>query len=535
MADVTSISAFDFIWNFWWSLLYALNKGVSHEDTLPVTVAIFAFVILFYIAFRYFLFARLLKDRVEDSTVNKFSIVMAIAFTVLGTYLGWIPVAAEFFGALYMVIALVFIIILFWAFIGMTKASYGAYREVSGEAAEARGRGREMEARGRAAEVTANRQLADIDNMEKNAQDMAVLVHNIEKDNKNRLDRYRQLIQLIDKAQHDVNSPVVARQNVLHLDNALNAIRELTPATSKTIFDELAAKQKLFDKMAKDLKLKRKGVHFPQGKNLLLKELKKQLTLAEGIHAATPRQKYQDIINQLNTDIPLLTKLVDYETYAYSEFKKTYDKKLKAKYKQFKELKIAIESYSKAAEKDNVAAMQSALKRARLSADNIVKIYESMQNNTSKIVDIELGYRTKIDDIKTRWAANTKTLSRLPGGAAAPAGAAAAAAGAAPAGLIVIMTPNVKAALRDVIAEKGTVVDEPTMNGKRYIKRIYSFLMKNPDYLVKAKVRLASNDTVVNLYETFKKALLISSPVADANTAITTVLIPILRKGLKKV
>jgi hypothetical protein len=136
---MVDMSPFGWIWTFWHNILAWLYPGVGMTDTLPVTVAMIAFLILFYIAFRYFLFERLMKDvENKDLIINKLSIVISVSFSILGVYLGWIPFVAAMFGVFFGIIAIVFMFILGFAVAGMAKTAHAEYAAVSADASKTR-------------------------------------------------------------------------------------------------------------------------------------------------------------------------------------------------------------------------------------------------------------------------------------------------------------------------------------------------------------------------------------------------------------
>jgi len=136
---MVDMSPFGWIWTFWHNILAWLYPGVGMTDTLPVTVAMIAFLILFYIAFRYFLFERLMKDvENKDLIINKLSIVISVSFSILGVYLGWIPFVAAMFGVFFGIIAIVFMFILGFAVAGMAKTAHAEYAGISADASKTR-------------------------------------------------------------------------------------------------------------------------------------------------------------------------------------------------------------------------------------------------------------------------------------------------------------------------------------------------------------------------------------------------------------
>lgn len=127
MAQQTFISAvFQQLWNSLYLVLHIINKDISQADVLPVSVAIVVSYVLFYIAFKYFIIKRFVED---EGSQTKFSAALAIPFVVLGTYLGFIPAIAMFFGAMWIFFSVFLVAILWLAVWGMFRKNLSTFRK----------------------------------------------------------------------------------------------------------------------------------------------------------------------------------------------------------------------------------------------------------------------------------------------------------------------------------------------------------------------------------------------------------------------
>lgn len=116
------------------------GADVPNSQIILILFTALVFGILIYIAFRYFVFERLMKagegGGIGEGPSNGFSITLAIASSVVGIYLGFIPFLAAVMPAFFIVIIGVFAIILTMGVHGMYVRQKGEHWTDVGEASE---------------------------------------------------------------------------------------------------------------------------------------------------------------------------------------------------------------------------------------------------------------------------------------------------------------------------------------------------------------------------------------------------------------
>lgn len=122
--------------NMWFNLLHWINNGITKDMTAAVTVTIIAFFIFIYIAFRYFVIARLLKDQDQTNITNTLSIILSISFTTLGVYTGVIVSVAGLVTPLIVVIVIGIALTIWFGLWASFRTSHAAFSEVTAEANE---------------------------------------------------------------------------------------------------------------------------------------------------------------------------------------------------------------------------------------------------------------------------------------------------------------------------------------------------------------------------------------------------------------
>ncbi|MDD5182271.1 MAG: hypothetical protein PHC66_03815 [Candidatus Nanoarchaeia archaeon] len=431
MAMQTALSGtLTMIWDSWYFFLNWLNPVVQKVETLSVTVTLILFGILFYVAFRFFILDRLLKDRLggDDSSgmsfMRKASVVLAVSFAFLGTNLGWVPAVAGLFGLFFLIIAIVFAVIVWLGIWGMAKRSAAEYTAISGEAEKVAGAGRLLAAEGRQSLYEADQTISGIKDMESEESEMANKVFALAGYNKSYAERFEQFRNIIQKAKSYVNNPDMSQKYATYVQQAFDTLKTMNPTSWRTLYDGLSKRRKTSQRFTNRFG-RRAPVFGVQAK--LVRDLRKQSNEARRLANELSRDREQNAariiaadktaldraIIELERDLNELVGIEKYDDWAFKQFKTAHETEEREKKAEFSDIRMAVGRYRAAATEGNPAKMLAALNSAESNAGKVIATLTRVKDHDTTVATLENQYRLKLRNIETRIANARALLVRI--------------------------------------------------------------------------------------------------------------------------